>query len=322
MIFSPIPSSIREGFSAYKNFILIGHEQPDADSLCSGLGLAALLKQLGKSVRLIAKGPFTRPETKDMEPLFETSWSYPNPHGTLLVLLDCSDISRTGFPVEELEPFDLMVIDHHAAGSSAGKYRHIDASSPSTTLLIQGLWDKYGLKPDVETSNWLFYGFSTDTGFFRHLTENTGPVFNRVAEMVDNGASPNGVFRRINGGRELSTRRLMGRLLDRARFYCDDKIIISWENKDDREELAVEDRDSDKLYQLLQSIAGCEAVALIREESPTLCIIGLRSNNSIDVGRIASELGGGGHVKAAGCAVEADRETVLQKLLELFSQQI
>uniref|UniRef100_UPI002633BDF0 DHH family phosphoesterase n=1 Tax=Oceanispirochaeta sp. TaxID=2035350 RepID=UPI002633BDF0 len=148
------------------------------------------------------------------------------------------------------------------------------------------------------------------------------PVFNRVAEMVDNGASPNGVFRRINGGRELSTRRLMGRLLDRARFYCDDKIIISWENKDDREELAVEDRDSDKLYQLLQSIAGCEAVALIREESPTLCIIGLRSNNSIDVGRIASELGGGGHVKAAGCAVEADRETVLQKLLELFSQQI
>jgi phosphoesterase RecJ-like protein len=114
----------------------------------------------------------------------------------------------------------------------------------------------------------------------------------------------------------------MGRLLDRARFYCDDKIIISWENKDDREELAVEDRDSDKLYQLLQSIAGCEAVALIREESPTLCIIGLRSNNSIDVGRIASELGGGGHVKAAGCAVEADRETVLQKLLELFSQQI
>ncbi|MDC7232235.1 MAG: bifunctional oligoribonuclease/PAP phosphatase NrnA [Spirochaetales bacterium] len=322
MTFSEIPSCIREGFNSYKNFIVIGHEQPDADCLCSQLGLAALLKRLGKNVRLIAKGPFTRPETRDLEPLFETSWSYPSVAGTLLILLDCSDISRTGYPAEELEPFDLMIIDHHAAGSSAGKYRYIDAASPSTTLLIQGLWDEYGEKPDAETSSYLFFGFATDTGFFRHLEGETGPVFHRVAEMIDNGASPNAIYRRINSGRELGTRRLMGRLLERARFHCGNRILISWENKDDREELGVDDRDSDRLYQLLQSVAGCEAVALIREESETLCIVGLRSNNHIDVGRIASELGGGGHVKAAGCAVESDRDTVTARVLELFKQQL
>jgi phosphoesterase RecJ-like protein len=322
MKFTPIPSSIQEGFSSYKDFILLGHEHPDADCLCSQLGLAALLRNLNKNVRLISKGPFTRPEIKDMESLFESTWSYPNPHGTLLVLLDCSDISRTGFPEDELEAFDLMVIDHHASGSAEGKFRYIDAGSPSTTLLIQGLWDQYQMKPDTQTSHWLFFGFATDTGFFRHMEAGAGPVFNRVAEMAENGASPNAVYRQINGGRELNTRRLMGRILERARFYCHDKIIISWEKKEDRDELGIEDRDSDKLYQLLQSVAGCEAVALIREESPTLSIIGLRSNNSIDVGRIASRLGGGGHVKAAGCAVEADRETVLQKLLDLFSEQI
>ncbi len=321
MTFAPIPSSIREGFSSYKKFILMGHEQPDADCLCSQLGLAALLKSLGKEVRLIAKGPFTRPETKDMEPLFETTWSFPHADGTLLVLLDCSDISRTGFPVDELEVFDLMIIDHHAAGSSDGKYRYIDAASPSTTLLIQGLWDEYGLKPDEETSSSLFFGFSTDTGFFRHLEQGTGAVFHRVAEMVDGGASPNSTFKRINAGRDLGSRRLMGRLLERARFYCNDKVIISWEDKNDRDELGVDDRDSDRLYQLLQSVAGCEAVALIREESPTLSIIGLRSNNHIDVGRIASALGGGGHVKAAGCSVESGREAVQERLIGLFMEQ-
>ena len=323
MTFSDIPSSIREGFDSYKKFILIGHEQPDADCLCSQLALAALLKKLGKkNVRLIAQGPFTRPETRDLEPLFETNWSYPDTTDTLLILLDSSNLNRTGFPVEELEPFDLMIIDHHAAGSDAGKYRYIDAKSPSTTLLIQGLWDACGLKPDQETSNWLFFGFATDTGFFRHLEDGTAPVFHRVASMVEGGASPNATFRRINAGRELGTRRLMGRLLDRARFYCNDKIIISWENKDDRDELGVDDRDSDRLYQLLQSVAGCEAVALIREESPTLCIVGLRSNNHVDVGRIAKTLGGGGHIKAAGCAVEEDRDSVHKRLLELFEEQL
>jgi bifunctional oligoribonuclease and PAP phosphatase NrnA len=322
MTFSEIPSCIREGFDSYKNFILIGHEQPDADSLCSQLGLAALLKRLNKNVRLVAKGPFTRPETRDLESLFETNWSYPSPAGTLLILLDCSDISRTGYPIEELEPFDLMIIDHHASGSSAGKYRYIDAASPSTTLLIQGLWDEYGEKPDEETSTYLFFGFATDTGFFRHLEGATGPVLNRVAEMIDNGASPNAIYRRINGGRELGTRRLMGRLLDRARFYCDNKVLISWENKDDRDELGVDDRDSDRLYQLLQSVAGCEAVVLLREDSDTFTIIGLRSNNHFDVGRIASELGGGGHVKAAGCAVETGREAATARVLELFKEQL
>jgi len=322
MTFAPIPSSIREGFSSYKKFILMGHEQPDADCLCSQLGLAAMLRALGKDVRVFAKGPFSRPETKDMESLFETSWSFPSNSGTLLVLLDCSDISRTGFPIDELDVFDLMIIDHHAAGGSNGKYRYIDAASPSTTLLIQGLFKEYGLEPDEETSDFLFFGFSTDTGFFRHLEKESGPVFGRVAELVDLGASPNRTFKKINGGRDLASRRLMGRLLERARFFCDSKIIISWEDKNDREELGVDDRDSDRLYQLLQSVAGCEAVALLREESSTLCIIGLRSNNDIDVGRIASALGGGGHVKAAGCAVEADRGTAQQRLIELFMEQI
>ena len=41
MNFSEVPSSLKEGFSLYDTFILVGHEQPDADCLCSQIGLAA-----------------------------------------------------------------------------------------------------------------------------------------------------------------------------------------------------------------------------------------------------------------------------------------
>ena len=57
MTFSEIPSSIREGFESYKHFILMGHEQPDADCLCSQLGLAALLKELGQTGEACGERP-------------------------------------------------------------------------------------------------------------------------------------------------------------------------------------------------------------------------------------------------------------------------
>ena len=82
--------------------------------------------------------------------------------------------------------------------------------APLPPCLFRAYGMNTALKPDAETSSLLFFGFATDTGFFRHLEGGTGPVFNRVAEMIDNGASPNAVYRRINAGRELGTRRLIG----------------------------------------------------------------------------------------------------------------
>ena len=41
------------------------------------------------------------------------------------------------------------------------------------------------------------------------------------------------------------------------------KVIVSWEDLIDREELKAEDRDSDTLYQALLSITGVEAIAIV-----------------------------------------------------------
>ena len=322
MTFTPVPSSLMEGLFFYDSYILLGHEQPDADSLCSQLGLAALLEKKGKRVHLLAAKPFTRPETLEMESRFTTEWDFTPDGKTLLVLLDLSDPARTGFPLEELEKFPRMVIDHHASGRDEGLYRYVVPQSPSTTLLVQKIWEEAGMSLDKEISSLLFFGFATDTGFFRHLEDNTGEVFDAVSRLIRQGASPNRTYRQISAGRKLSTRRLMGRILERSRFYCSNRIIISWEDARDREELGTDERDSDKLYQLLQSIDGCEAVALLRMEDDKHCIVGLRSNNQVDVGKIASILGGGGHKKASGCSVEGNMDEVREKVLALFEEQL
>ena len=322
MIFSPVPSEFLEGFSLYDNFILIGHEQPDADCLCSLLGLRTLLEKLGKNVTVLAEKPFTRPETLSLEKDFKSEEDFAFREKTLVVLMDLSDVNRTGFPPEKIRQFPLMIVDHHASGKPEGSFRYVAPRSPSTTLLVLKIWEAMGLEPDAETSSLLFFGFATDTGFFRHLEEGTEEVFQAVSTLVKLGASPNSTFRRINAGRQLGTRRLMGRILDRSRIYCNGKIVISWENQKDRDELGTDERDSDKLYQLLQSIEGCEAVALLRMENDNKCIVGLRSNNHIDVGRIATSLGGGGHKKAAGGAAEGNLKEIKARVLRLFEEQL
>lgn len=325
MTLKSINAEVINKLRRFSNFIIFGHEQPDADCLCSQIGLAALLKEEGKSVSLLSAGPFSRPEIRDKESLFQSQWPDIPTHlknDTLVILLDCSTMQRTGFDLELIKQFPVMVIDHHAKGDVEGDFHHIDPASPSTTLLIQKIWEEFNRKPSAEVAEELFFGFATDTGFFRHLVDHSGAAFEAVAKLVDWGASPNRIHRKISSGRSLGTRRLMGRILERSRSYFEGQLILSWEDAQDRIELGTDDRDSDKLYETLQSIEGCESVALIRDDGSGQCIIGLRSNNDIDVSSIAAQFGGGGHKKASGAACSGSRNEIQEQLLSLFSLQM
>ncbi len=323
MRLSSVPPALKETLSRCDDFLLLGHDYPDADVLCSQLSMGLLLKKLGKGVRFLSKGPFSRPEIRSLGEKFESQWPYPSNHKTLLILLDCGELERTGFPLGELRSYDLMIIDHHPTSVAHRDHDYIEHDSPSTTLLIQAIWENLGIPLDAEAASYLFFGFATDTGFFRHLPQGSGEILQRVSRLVDAGAQPNKIFRQIEEGRELASRRLLGRILERAAFHCGGRVIFSWENQQDRDELQVEDRDSDKLYLLLQSIQGCQAVAIIREKDGPVSMVGLRSwSDAIDVSHIAALLGGGGHVKAAGCKVKKDRHETQALLIKLFEEHM
>ena len=72
------------------------------------------------------------------------------------------------------------------------------------------------------------------------------------------------------------------------------------------------------MYQLLQSVAGMEAIAVIRQETPAKCTVGLRSRDLVDVGSIAASFGGGGHKNAAGLSVAGTIDEFKPKILKAF----
>ncbi|MBI9099056.1 MAG: bifunctional oligoribonuclease/PAP phosphatase NrnA [Spirochaetaceae bacterium] len=313
--------SIIQALDNFDNFIIAGHQEPDGDCLCSQLALAGYLKRRGKNTKLVSAGPFNRPEIKNWERFFSHTITDEDLQGkTLAVVTDCSSPDRTGSLSEKLSRIPLMVIDHHSSGDNFGEYRYIDSDSPSTTLLIQHIIETSGFDLTPEEAEYIFLGFCTDTGFFRHIGYGKPDVFQAVSRLVAAGVSPNATHRIITGGRTHGSRRLLGRILDRSRLYYNDRLIVSWEELKDRTELDTLDRDSDSLYHMLQSIGGVEAVAVLQEEEENLFSIGLRSNDKTDVGLIAKNFGGGGHQKAAGCTLNGCREDVMKAVVSAFEK--
>ena len=72
--------------------------------------------------------------------------------------------------------------------------------------------------------------------------------------------------------------------------------------------------DSEGLIDSIRSIAGVDAVALIREKEDGTHKISLRSRGEVDVEKIARHHGGGGHRNAAGFTLEGYGEEIRRQV--------
>jgi bifunctional oligoribonuclease and PAP phosphatase NrnA len=318
-----VPESILEFIKGHGAFVIVGHKEPDGDCIGSQLALASFLTRLGKKTALCSAGPFKRTEIKDWEPRFSSK--LPEDFKRLepaCIVLDCSNIGRVGSLEEEVRGLPLAFIDHHATGEASGQAVFIEPEAQAVTILVQRLIEAMGEKPTTEEAEYLLFGLCTDTGFFRHLDEGGAPALGSALRLAQAGASPKKAFSRMYGGKSLNSRLLMGRILSRIEAYFDGRVLYSYETLEDTLEFGLEGRDSDMLYQLMQSISGCEAIMLVRQESEDTCTIGLRSKEKIDVGAIAAGLGGGGHRLASGLAIKGRIPDVKIKLLAAFEESL
>lgn len=324
----PVPESLLDYIRDHHRFYILGHIEPDGDCIGSQVGLARFLARIGKEPHLVSPGPFQRTEIRHFAQEFSEHIPPEDsePRGAetgdeAVIIVDCSTLDRIGHLAGELRSLPVAVIDHHSSGEAFGDLRFVDPSVAATTLMIQALIERYGELPSPDEAQMLFFGLATDTGFFRFLGRESEDVFGAASRLVDAGASPRDVSAMISSGRTFASRRLIGRLLNRAEAYAGGAFIMTHMTAEEREEFSKENRDSDALYGLLLAIEGCEVIALIREE-PGLCKGSLRATGEVDVGEIASLLGGGGHQKAAGFLLHAGVEETMARVREEVEKRL
>jgi phosphoesterase RecJ-like protein len=279
---------------------------------------------MGKKAIPCSAGPFKRSEIVSYAPRFTDRPTGAGCETARVIIVDCSGRNRTGDLEPWLKGLPTAVIDHHATGVDflplSGDVHFLDTTAPSVTFMILGLIEALGLVPTEEEAQLLLFGLCTDTGFFRHVDNKGAETFGRASRLIAAGANPKTAFHAINGGKNLDSRILMGLVLARTKAYFDGRLFLSSEEYEETRRFGREGRDSDSLYQLLQAIDGGEAIAIIRQETPERCTVGLRSRDAVDVAAIAAKFGGGGHKNAAGLSVDGTIEEIKPKILEAFGE--
>lgn len=316
----------KDFISNHQYFYVIGHKEPDGDCIASCLGIADILKKLNKEYKLLSAGPFKRPEIKKFEKQFSNKTDFLDNKDreiTGLIILDCSELSRLGEIDGDLSGLDIFVIDHHKTSNLPENAKgFIDPEAPACAYLVQIFYEKILGKIPLKLANILFFGLSTDTGYFRFLSQDSAEVFMAAARLVSYGVEPRMIYNEINSGKPYSTRQLLGVLLSKAERYLDGKLVITYETLEDTKKYGSEGRDSDALYQLLLSSQDVEAAVFLRQDTISTCTGGFRSVDKIDVSQVAAKFGGGGHKNASGMSTDGKIENLIPLIVKEFAKII
>jgi phosphoesterase RecJ-like protein len=283
------------------------HRNPDGDALGSELGLAEMADRFGVQAVIVNRDRTPAnlgnlPGADRIQVADELPEDFPSAYD-LVVTVECPGLDRTGY--EGLTRVPILNIDHHPANPAYGVVNFLDEASPAVGEMVWLMYVEAGLVPSPEAATNLFVALSTDTGDFRYSNA-TGRAFRAAAEMVDAGARPTRVANWVHNHRSLASVRLLGEALLTLRIMCGGKLAVITADQGAFQRAGAGPEDTEEIVNIPRSIAGVEAVAYFKQWEDGTVRVSLRSRGDVNVRAVAESFGGGGHVNAAGCAVQGE----------------
>jgi phosphoesterase RecJ-like protein len=287
-------------------FLLVSHTNPDGDAIGSELGLARVLRSIGKRAAiwnrdatpaLYAALPGAAAIRVGSAPPADFPGAF-----DAAVVLDCPTLERTGLEAE-LARLPLINIDHHLGNALYGEHNWVQVEAPAVGVMVAGLARALDATLDPESASCLHLALVTDTGGFR-FSNATPAAFEAAARLVAAGARVETVSQWLYESQPEPTVRLLGELLATLERHGERGQVATVQlTRAAFTRAGAGAGDSEGLIDTPRSIASVEAVALFRELGDDDWKVSLRSRGAVDVEAVARVRGGGGHRNAAGCRV-------------------
>jgi len=320
-----MPQELLKKIRSGERFLVTSHVNPDGDAVGSSLGMARILRRIGKSATVWLRDTPPTAYSKlhganRIHTGTEPPAGFPEDFACVIVL-ECPSLDRCGLE-ESLSELPLVNIDHHLGNEHYGAVNWVDASAPAVGEMVLRLADALHADVDADTATSLFLALATDTGWFRFANATT-TAYETAALLVSKGARPELVSEWIYEQNSPAAVRLLSEMLPTLEISEDGTVATTVLTQEMFKKAGAEQQHTEGLIDHARSIAGVQAVGLIRELEAGGFKVSLRSRGEIDVQKIALTHGGGGHKNAAGFAVDlsadAARELVVKELLAITS---
>ena len=300
-----------EALKENKKTLIICHARPDGDAIGSAFALKAILGKLGIESYCVCEDEVPKRLRFLSAPIQSGSLADSIPedfYPERVITVDTASPSQLG----KLAPYfsdkvDIM-IDHHRSGFAFAD-NYIDSNAAATGEIIYKIADALlmanGIPLPRDAARCLYAAISSDTGCFKY--SNVTPTTHMVAaSLVKSGIDAAEINRLLFDAKsperlkaeKVALQRL--KLFDGGRISC---VALSYE---DAEAEGVDLEELDALIDVARCVDGVMvAFAVKQKEAGETFRISMRSECKVDVAAICERFGGGGHVKAAGCAVTA-----------------
>jgi phosphoesterase RecJ-like protein len=311
--------------SHYDSFVLVSHIRPDCDALGSELGMAEVLRTVGKKVRII-NAHRTPPGLQFLDPAanIEVLGDDVEPEDIApgcIMVLDTSAWAQLGDMGDVIRSAscDKIVLDHHVGEDDLGATMYKDYQAEATGHLVVQAADALNVSLTRSMAVPLFAAIATDTGWFRFGSV-TAETYRVIARLVDAGVVPSEVYQDLYERDTIGRLRLRGLILSRTTDELDGTLMHTYVRKEDFAKTGAEPNDTEDAINLTLTVNGAQASVIFVEQMRGGFKLSFRSRCGLDCNEIATQFGGGGHKAAAGAFLEGSLEEVQGRVLPVVRQ--
>lgn len=286
--------------------LVVAHEKPDGDALGSVFAITKYLEKFNKDFQIFLSGSngFSKAAfLGEIISVEEIDWK----NIDLIIVLDSGDLSRTGLQ-STLDNWNgemkIINIDHHISNDYFGDINLVDSKASSTTQIIMRMFEYFEFEIDKGLAKALLLGILTDTDNFSNKGT-TPEAFEMAARLLKKGAN----ISKINfekKEKKLDALRIWGnsfkRLKRNDRYGATYTFITKEELKKAEEEGFSENVED--LVNFFNNLKDSKFAMVLKEQEDDIKVSLRTTHDDMDVARLASFFGGGGHQKAAGFSVK------------------
>jgi phosphoesterase RecJ-like protein len=305
------------------HILCTSHINPDGDAVGSVLAMGAIVRALGKRPTLALQDPV--PVEYQWMPGLQRLVTAERlaAHYDLIICLDASSSDRMGeiYRPEQHASTPLLVIDHHATNTRFGDINWVEAQSAATCQMLLELAETLAIPIESDLATCLLTGLVTDTLGFR--TSNTTPaVLDAALRLMHSGANLPQIAQLTLDVRPFTAVKLAGLALANAQMA--QGVVWAAIPQTDIKRTGG-DPHATNLNSILSRVVEADISAVFIEKFNEIGMpsvdCSFRAKNGFDVGRVALNLGGGGHRAAAGCKVAGDLHVVVGRVVQLLQEE-
>ena len=300
--------ALREIISGKERVLIMGHRIPDADSFGAAVGIYRIAKTLDREAHIVLSG--VGATIQPVLDLFKSHDGYRDSviidgqqamelagNNTVLVVVDVNKPSITECPELLRICKSIVVLDHHRQGSEAvenATLSYVEAYASSTCEMVSEILQYIGesIRITAEEANCMYSGMMIDTNNF---TAKTGVrTFEAAAFLRRNGADVTKVRKLFR--EDAIEYKTKADAVSQAEIYKHAFAISICKSENIQSPTVVGAQAANELL----NIKGVKA-SFVLTDYQNQVFISARSIDEVNVQVIMEKMGGGGHLRIAGC---------------------